>query len=138
VCVVASEHFLLNGESPKAPRLSLLVRPLRTKQLGQIVEKGGSPEVVWAQHSFRHAEGGRTTARRHSAFGQVLLIAKTDKQSRHCGISKRSWKVLPGDPSAERLFPRPLYPRIVLGNLYYDRILCAKLSFALCVYPIGQ
>jgi hypothetical protein len=74
---------LLNGESPKAPRLSFLVPPLRTKQLGQIVEKGGSPGVVWAQHSFRHAEGGRTTARRHSAFGQVLLIAKTDKQSRH-------------------------------------------------------
>ena len=45
-----------------------------------------------------------------------LLLGRWEKwKSRgSCGISKRSGKVLPLDFSAERLFPPPFYPRIVL------------------------
>src|SRR2546430_12982737 len=50
-----------------------------------------------------------------------LLLGRWEKwKSRgSCGISKRSGKVLPLDFSAERLFPPPFYPRIVLETHFY-------------------
>src|SRR3979411_2140308 len=58
------------------------------------------------------------------SYSSFRLKAETDslmlgrwekwKSRRSCEISKRSGKVLPLDFSAERLFPRPFYPRIVL------------------------
>jgi hypothetical protein len=61
---------------------------------------------------------------RVKAESDSLLLGRWEKwKSRgSCGISKRSGKVLPLDFSAERLFPPPFYPRIVLKTpLYRER-----------------
>ena len=64
------------------------------------------------------------------SYSSFRLKAETDslmlgrwekwKSRRSCGISKRSGKVLPSDFSAERLFPRPFYPRIVLKTPIFE------------------
>jgi hypothetical protein len=65
-------------------------------------------------------------ARVASDLLDLLLLGRWEKwKSRcSCAISKRSGKVLPLDFSAERLFPRPFYPRIVLKT----RVLFQRLA----------
>src|SRR5271155_5255848 len=62
------------------------------------------------------------------AASDLLLLGRWEKwKSRcSCAISKRSGKVLPLDFSAERLFPRPFYPRIVLKTRKWNTSRVAK------------